>query len=344
MKSNVTLKHIAEELGLSVMTVSRAINNRGSIDEKTQLRVLETARKMGYTPNHLAKSLVSKKTYTIGVVVPEISHSFFPEVIRGIEEIIYEKDYQIILGHASESVEREKKVIEMLRSKRVDGLLVSTCQKTTDFSFFENLTKSGTTLVFFDRCIEEIGVSCVSVNDRTGSEYITQHLIDLGYKKLAHLSGSREVSIGKDRFQGFKKAVLGNNLELKEKWIIESGFQEEGGFRAMSELLEIPKKEWPDAVVAVNDPSAFGAIEAINQKGLRIPEDIAIVGFSDDIRASLLEVPLTTVEQPAYEVGKKAANKLIRLIENESEQHERISIMTSLKIRSTCGFELKKDQ
>ena len=340
MKSNVTLKQIAEELGLSAMTVSRAVNNRGSIDQKTKDRVIEKARSMGYTPNHIAKSLFYNKTFIIGVIVPEISHSFFPEVIRGIEEVVYNSDYQIILAHSSESPEREKKIVEMLRAKRVDGILISCSQNTTDYKFYEELAKSDTPFLFFDRCIEEIGVSYVTVNDESAAYQITKHLIKLGYKNIAHLSGTKRLSLGLNRMNGFKQALEKHNLPVRKDLIVESGFQEEGGYTAMKKILGKPKNTWPDAVFAVNDPAAFGAIDAIREKGLRIPEDIAIVGFSDDIRASLLPVPLTTVEQPAYEIGRKAADKIIRLIENKKEMNERVKIMTKLKIRSSCGNDV----
>lgn len=343
MGSNVTLKQIVEELGLSAMTVSRAINNKGSIDEQTQMRVIKKAKSMGYNPNHVAKSLVSRKTYTIGVVVPEISHSFFPEVIRGIEEIIYKMGYQIILAHSSESSDREKKVIEMLRSKRVDGILISCSQQTENHKYFAELAKSDTPIVFFDRCVEELGVSTVTVNDSKASFQITEHLIKMGYERLAHLSGSQKVSIGKNRLEGFREALIKHNITLYDNLVVEAGFQEDGGYKAMDQIFKLPEEQWPQAVVAVNDPAAFGAIERISEEGLSIPEDIAIVGFSDDIRAEMLPVPLTTVEQPAHEVGHQAANKLLRLISNTEELHERVVVMTKLKIRSSCGAARKSE-
>lgn len=337
MSSNVTLKEIAKELGLSAMTVSRAINNKANVDEKTKSRILQKAEEMGYTPNQLAQSLLSSKTYTIGVVIPEISHSFFPEVVRGIEEVTYKNKYQLILTHSAEQFEREKGAIETLRSKRVDGILISCSQNTTDTDYYKALKQTKLPLVFFDRCIEDIGFSCVSVNDRESACQITEHLIGHGYTRIAHLRGPMEVSIGKKRFEGFKDAHLNNEIALNDSLILQAGLQEEGGYDAMKKLLQRPRKEWPRAVMAVNDPVAFGAIEAIKEAGISIPDDIAIVGFSDDIRAELLSVPLTTVHQPAYEVGKAAAVKLLQLIERENEEHEDIEVLTHLKIRSSCG-------
>lgn len=320
------------------MTVSRALNNRSNVDEKTRKRVLKKAKSMGYTPNHVAKSLVSSKTYTIGVVIPEITHAFFPEVVRGIEEVTNASDYQLFLTNANEQFEREKNAIQALRAKRVDGILISSSQTVDDYSFYEGLINSGTKVVFFDRCIENIGASCVSVNDRASSKKITEHLIkEHGHKKIAHLSGPKDVSIGKKRLDGYLDALKEYDLAINEDWIVEGGFQEELGYKGMKKLLSIPSEEHPEAIVAVNDPVAFGAIRAIKEAGFSIPEDFAIVGFTDDIRAPLLETPLTTIRQPAYEVGKRAARKLIQTIDDPDEAAENIEVLTTQKIRQSCG-------
>lgn len=335
--SSITLKEVAYELGVSTMTVSRAINDRPNVDDKTRKRIIEKAREMGYTPNHVAKSLVSNKTYTIGVLIPEISHAFFPEVVRGIEEATNNMSYQLFLVNTSESFIREKKSIDALRSKRVDGILVSSSQNKDDYTYYKQVIRSGLPVVFFDRCIEDIGASCIGVNDQSGSRQITEHLISHGYHKIAHLSGPKRVSIGKYRLEGYLSAMRNHDLPVDEHWIVQSDFNETGGYKAMKELLQLPKSIRPRAVVAVNDPAAFGAIDAVRDEGLSIPHDVAIVGFTDDVRAELISCPLTTVHQPAYEVGKKAAKKLIGTIENKNEPIENIEVITSLKIRSSCG-------
>lgn len=340
MSSQVTLKQIAQALGVSTMTVSRAINNRDNVDEKTKERVLDKARSMGYTPNHVAKSLVSSKTYTIGVVIPEITHAFFPEVVKGIEEITNNSGYQLFLTHAHEQFAKEKEAVDTLRAKRVDGLLISSSLVDAKYDYYSNLITSGTKVVFFDRCIENIGASCVSVNDRSSCMQITEHLItEHGYRKIAHISGPQKVSIGHERFEGYLDALRQHDLPVEPKWIVQAGFQEETGYAAMKKILELPSKDYPEAVVAVNDPTAIGAIKAIKEAALSIPDDIAIVGFTDDIRAALLEVPLTTVYQPAYEVGKRAAQKLIQTIDHEGEPIENIEVLTTLKVRQSCGCE-----
>lgn len=333
----VTGKEVAKMLGISAMTVSRAMNNRGYIHKKTRQRVIEAARRLGYSPNHIAKSLVLKRTHTIGVVVPEITHSFFPEAIRGIEEVAYKAAYHLILTHSAEDADREIDALRTLESKRVDGILISMAQSVENHKIYKQLIKIGVPIVFFDRCVPGIGASCVSIDDEESAKRITEHLIDHGYQRIAHLSGPSGVSIGRARLNGFKWAFRSRGLQATAELIVESGFHESGGYEAMKRLLALPKHLWPRAVVAVNDPAAFGAIKAIQEDQLRIPEDVAIVGFSDDIRAALMPAPLTTVRQPAYEVGKRAAQKLLAVIEGKSLTVDEIIVNTEQVIRQSCG-------
>lgn len=336
MKNKVTVKQIAEKLGISMMTVSRALNGLPNVDPKTRELVANTAQEMGYVQNHIAKSLVQNKTNTLGVVVPEITHSFFPEVIRGIEEIANQKNYQIILTHSAEKAAKELKAIQTLLSKRVDGILISTAESANDTSAYQNIVQRGIPLVFYDRCVANLGASCVRIDDIKCSMQITEYLISKGYNKIAHLSGPSSVSIGRDRLEGFMKALENNRIKVNKNFIVEAGFHESGGYKAMKTLLMLPHSKRPRAIVAVNDPAAFGAMKAIYEAGYKIPDDFAIVGISDDIRAELMSPPLTTLKQPAYQVGKKAAEKLIKHIENKNERIEDIIIDTELIIRESC--------
>ncbi len=336
MGSNITLKHIAEELGVSTMTVSRALNNHENVDDRTRKKVVEKAKSMGYTPNLVAKSLVSKKTYSIGVIIPEISHMFFAQVVKGIDDITYRQEYQLILTISAEDIDREKKALQTLRSKRVDGILVSCSESTGDFSHFKEVIDSGTPMVFFDRCITGVGASTVSVNDKEGSKRITQHMIDHGYKRIAYLHGP-EVSVGLDRLNGFREALSESNIPERKNLILESGYLEQGGYGAMQKLLKLPEEHRPDCVIAVNDPVAIGAVECMREHSISIPDDIAIAGFSDDIRAGLMECPLTSVKQPAEKIGREATKKLIKTIQNSDESPEDIELNTELMIRQSCG-------
>ena len=335
MAGNVTLKQIAAELGVSAMTVSRALNDHDNVDEQTKKRIVEKANSLGYTPNMVAKSLVSKRSYTIGVVIPEISHAFFAQVVKGIENVTYETNYQLLLTNSAEKVERETKALETLLAQQVDGILISCSEDARDASVYQKIIDSGKPLVFFDRCMEGLGASTVSVDDREGAMRMTRHMINHGYQTIACLRGP-DISIGIERFNGFLDAMKENKIVVRKEWIVESGFKEEGGYRAMKQILE-SETEIPRAVVTVNDPAAIGAIKAIEEFGYSIPDDIAICGFSNDIRAHLLKCPLTTVYQPSESIGRKAAEKLIKVIENSDEPVENIDLLTDLVIRESCG-------
>lgn len=319
------------------MTVSRALNNRPNVNKRTKERVLFAAQKYGYVPNHIARSLATKKTNTIGVVVPEITHSFFPEVIRGIEDAIYAAGYHLILTHSAEDSNREQDAINTLQSKRVDGMLISTAQTVTDHSIYKETIRRGIPIVFFDRIACNVGASCVAIDDENCCAMATEHLISHGYKLIAHLSGPSTVSIGKERLAGFRKALKIHGLGFKPEFVVQSGFHENGGYSAMEKLLQLPPEKRPNAVVAVNDPAAFGAMKAILEHGLRIPVDIAIAGMSDDVRAELASSPLTTIRQPAYEIGKTAAATLISEIEGKSKPGKRVIVDTELIVRKSCG-------
>ena len=337
MAKRVTARDVAKTLGISTMTVSRALNDKPNVSELTKQKIVETSHRLGYFPNHIAKSLVLRKTDTIGVVVPEITHSFFPGIVSGIEEICYEKGYHLILAHSAEDSKREQDVIYTLTSKQVDGLLISTAQTVEDYTVYKQIIQRGLPLVFYDRCVKGIGASCVSIDDEESARLITEHLIKHGYSPIAHLAGPQRVLIGKMRMEGFKKALVEHQIAIVNELMVEAGLQEEDGFRAMQKILALPESSWPRAVVAVNDPAAFGAMKSIYDRGLKIPEDIAIVGFSDDIRAQLMQIPLTTIRQNAYEVGKRAVDKLISLIEGENDAIEDIIIKGELIIRESCG-------
>jgi DNA-binding LacI/PurR family transcriptional regulator len=340
--SRATTADIARRLGISTMTVSRALNNRPNVRDETRKQVARMAREMGYVPDLIAKSLVLRRTLTIGVVVPEIAHSFFPEAIRGIEEAIYPAGYHLILTHSAEKLERERDALQTLESKRVDGILISTIETGGDIAYYEHVIERGTPMVFFDRCVHGLGASCVRINDEESAQAITEHLIEHGYTRIAHLSGSQNVSIAGARFMGYKQALKRAGLPFLKELVVESGFHEEGGYEAMQALLRASGQNRPEAVVAVNDPAAFGAIKAILEHGLRIPDDMAIVGLSDDIRAALMPTPLTTVRQPAYLIGKRAAETLLATIEGTSAAGGEIVIETEQVIRQSCGCNLQR--
>ncbi len=341
-QKRVTIKQIASELNVSIMTVSRALNDRSNVDSRTKQKVLEVAARLGYKPNYIAKSLALNKTFSIGVVFPEISHSFFPEVIKGIEEVAFQNDYQLLLSYTAEKKSREIQALLTLESKRVDGILISMAQDIDNTDHYRMIIDDGLPLTFFDRCATGLGASCVRIDDYQSATLVMNHLLDLGYRNIAHLHGPVGLEVGRQRLEGYKDAMKSRNLSVKKDWLVESGFSEKGGYEAMSKLLSLSKSDLPEAVMCVNDPAAIGAMEAIALAGLKIPDDIAITGFSDDVRAKLIRVPLTTIEQPTYSVGKKAAKKLLGHIASRDEEVEDIVLDTRLIIRESCGARKKR--
>jgi len=312
--TQVTIKDIARELGISPSTVSRALKDHPDISSKTKEAVNALAAKLNYQPNIVALNLRQKKTFTIGVVIPELVHFFFSTVISGIEDVAYEAGYSVILSQSNESYEREKKDIKALFNSRVDGMLISISRETKNFEHIESVIAKGIPVVFYDRTFKGPDSSNVIVDDYVGAKEAVTHLIEQGYKRIAFLEASPGLIVTADRKQGYLDAIKEHGLEMREAFIQECAIGSlEEGKRATKKLLNMPVS--PDAVFAANDLMATGAMQSIKEKGLSIPQDIGVVGFSNWSFGSLIEPPLTTVDQPGYEMGQEAARLLIRQIE-----------------------------
>jgi DNA-binding LacI/PurR family transcriptional regulator len=334
---HATARDVAKASGVSVMTVSRVFNGRPNVDEKTRTKVLKAARRLGYRPNQIAQSLALSRTRTIGVVVPEISHSFFPEAIRGIEEVTYKAGYHLLLMHSAEAADRERDALHTLESKRVDGILLSVAQDADDVQAYRRVLDVGIPLVFFDRCVRGIGATCVGIDDQESARSITRHLLDHGYKRIALLAGPRHLAISRDRAAGYRRAHVDAERAYEAALMVEAGFHEDAGYAAMMSLLQLPAALRPRAVVAINDPAAYGAMRAISDEGLNVPDDIAVVGFSDDLRASLMPVPLTTIRQPAYELGRLAAERVVATINGTQGSRKQFIVRGEMVVRRSCG-------
>ena len=316
--SPATIKDLARELNLSPSTVSRALRNHPDISPLTKKRVISLADKLDYHPDSIARSLQTKKTKTIGVIVPEIKQPFFASVINGIEEFAFAAGYTIIVCQSNETYEREVVYTRSLVSHRVAGLLVSLSKSTKNFDHFRVLQRRKVPVVFFDRVSNEIKASKVVVDDYNGAFDVVSHLIQSGYKRIAHLAGPKNLSISKFRLKGYKDALEQGNLAFSGDLVVNGGLDDTDGIVGFQKLLNL--KPLPDAVFAVNDPVAIGAFVAIKDHGLIIPTDIALAGFSNTHMTSLLDPPLTTVEQPSYEIGKTAAQLLMEQINSNDEK------------------------
>ncbi|MFY0624688.1 MAG: LacI family DNA-binding transcriptional regulator [Reichenbachiella sp.] len=333
--SQVTIKDLAKELGLSPSTISRALNDHPDISEHTKKEVNDLASKLNYEPNVVAQNLRSQKTHTIGVIVPEIVHFFFSTVILGIEEIAYKAGYTVMFCQTGESYEREVKDTKALLNQRIDGLIVSFSKETVNFDHFKEVAEK-IPVVLFDRETSELDVSKIIVDDYEGAVSATQHLINKKYNRIAHLSGPENLKIGAERKRGYEDALKKNNREVDPNYILPcfNGTMDEG-FYCMQRLLALP--EPPDAIFANNDMSAYGAMRAIKEANLKIPEDIGIVGFSNWQFSQLIEPQLTTIAQPGEEMGREAAKRLIEELEDEGLKQKPITkvLNTNLLIRKS---------
>lgn len=314
-KQTVTIKELAKELGISKSTVSRALRDSSEIGEETKRRVLELARARHYSPNPFALSLLNQRTYSIGVIVPEIANPFFSSVIGGIEDVAYQRGYQVMIYQSHDAYEREVSSTRHIASRRADGLLISIAGGTKEYEHFKELAESSIPIVFFDRAAEEIQTHKVLVDDYGGAFQATEHLVREGCKQIAHISGNMNLAISRNRAQGYKDALIKYGLEVRDEWIITGEFKHEVGVEAAYQLMALRQR--PDAIFAASDRIAIGAHSALRQLGYRMPADVALMGFSDLAISSLLDPPLSTMVQPTFEMGRQSAELLLDMIESK---------------------------
>jgi LacI family transcriptional regulator len=333
--SPIQQKDLARILNVSTMTVSKALRGHSDVSKATRKRVQELARKMDYRPNFVARNLSAKKTFTIGVIMPKIAHSFYSAVLDGVQTVAENKGYEIILAVSRENAAKEEKHFLSLISTRVDGLLLSVTQETVSVRF-EEIDRMGIPLVFFDRALDTMAYSSVKVDDREGAAKAVEHAISMGYKKIVHFAGYQNVDISRNRREGYLDALRKHQIPVDDKMIIECGFGEQVGYKAFMEIYQ--KGNLPEVIFTVSDSVAVGVYKAAKETDLKIGRDIGIIGFTDINVASILSPPLTTVHEPAELMGKKAVSLLIEEIENEEKQEiQKISLPTELKIRESCG-------
>ena len=327
---HTTITDIAKKLGISVSTVSRALSDHPDIKADTKKRVKKLAKEFNYKPNPIAQSLKNNRTTIIGVIVPEIKHDFFSSAISGIEEVAYHSGYTIIVCQSNENFEREVVNTNALIQQRVAGIVASISQNTKSGDHFQGVIDHGIPLVFFDRACKNISASKVIIDDAKSAFDAVSYLIDKGYKKIAHFAGPKVLEICKRRLSGYTEALNKTRIPIVKELICYGGLHEIDGYNSMDYLLK--KNIVPDAIFAVNDPVAIGAFQRIKEAGLKIPADIGIVGFSNNKITSLVDPTITTVDQPSFEMGKKAAEILIELIESEKKNARSKTIILDTKL------------
>lgn len=321
MKPKLTLKQIARELDVSISTVSKALRDSVEISEETRQKVKAFAKLYNYKPNNIALSLKNRKTRTIGIVLPEIVHDFFATVISGIEQVANEKGYNVIICLSNNSFDREVMNMEMLANGSTDGFILSIAKETQqkkDYHHLEEVINQGMPLVLFDRVVDEIKCDKVIIDDTAGAKKAVQHLIDLGCKKIGIITTVDYISVGKLRTTGYLDALSSNHMELDEDLILKIEDME----GSEEEIVDFIRDHDLDGVFAVNEQFSTSAIRGLLKKGLKVPEDVSVIGFSDGELARRFIPSLTTINQHGAEIGARAARLLIEKLERPVDADE----------------------
>lgn len=335
-KSHITLDDIAKRLKVSRVTVSKALRGHPDISERTVKAVRKVAAELGYSPNFIARNLSARHSNMLGVVIPKIAHFFFGSVIESIYNTAFEHQYETILTISQENAERERKHIQTLVSMRVDGIIISVSQQTTDVEIFNWVRQMGIPVLFVDRTPElpVPGASTVLVDDYGGAIQAVEQAISVGYRKIAMVGGNAQINIGKNRQRGFEEALNRHGVPVKQEWIVHGGFGKEDGYRGMMELHQ--HGDLPEFVFAATYPVALGIIEATKALRLRVPDDIDIICFGESDMIDFIQPSLSCIVQNTQELGMKAVRTMLEIIEHSEESPEQhLVIPTKLVLRET---------
>lgn len=333
----ITLDDIAKRLNVSRVTVSKALRGHPDISIEMTKRVQKMASDLGYTPNIIARNLSSRRSNMIGLVVPKIAHFFFGSVIEGMYNKAFENNYETILTVSQENAEREHKHLQTLVSMRVDGIIISVSQQTSDWEIFLKIRELGFPVLFLDRCPEPRlpGFSTVVVDDKGGAFKAVEHAIKIGYRRIACIGGSKNVNIGKNRLLGFETAMKEHGLPIRKEWILGGGFGKDAGYNGLLELRD--NGQMPEFIFAMTYPVALGVYEAAKELGMRIPDDIDLICFGDSDVSRFISPALSCVMQPSYELGAKAVEMMLKIMTHpDSEKGQHVVLPTDLVLRETC--------
>ena len=333
------MKDIARDLGVSTMTVSKVLRNHPDIGEETRERVLKRIRELNYTPNAAAQALVTGRSNVVALVVPDLVHPFFAEVARGVSGVLRQSGYSLVISSSEDDPALERKEIEHLLARSVDALMVASVQTSTES--FRRIEESQTPYVLIDRRIPDLTANFIGIDDELAGRVATEHLIEIGRRRIAHIGGSG-TSIAQGRLTGYRQTLARHGLSIPEGYVIcrahADDFGDVSGYQAMQQLLHADLR--PDGVFCHNDPTAMGVMLAIVEAGLRIPEDIAVIGCGDVHYAKFLRVPLTTVSQQSAEMGRRAGELALALVGSEIAVGTKATILMEPRLlvrESTAG-------
>ena len=331
---SVSLNKVAEEAGVSIATVSRVINDSPGVNPETRMKVQQVIKELKYIPNRVAKRLRNRNASgnLLGALIPDIQNPFYMEVLRGIEDVAYENKYALIMCNFSQDEKKEKLYLDILQSESIDGLIAAPTNEHDQEVI--SLVKTGLPIVCVDRGLSGVDVDVVLVENKKGAFTAVDHLAKAGYKRIAYISGLPQIPSSQQREQGYLDALSANGLAIDRNLIKYGDSRHESGVKLCEELLNY--SDPPDAIFTGNNLITLGALETIHKKGLKVPGQIAIIGFDDMYWAISLNPPLTAVRQPAYEIGRRAAEQLILRINDPTRPTMSMILKTELMIRSSC--------
>lgn len=335
-RKRTSIYDIAQRLGVSVSSVSRALSDHPSISAALKERIRQVAEELHYTPNSVAVNLKTGRRNTIGVVVPGINRSFFSSAIEGIEDRAYKQGYDVLICQSKDSAEREQRIVRSLAGK-VDGVIASVAADATDHSYYNRLSEAGVPVVLFDRTAAGVEAGTVIVDDYQGAVLAVEHLLQQGLRRIAHFAGPQQVNIWRDRRQGYADTMWRAGLAVPESYVFEGANTSEAEGRRFAERLLADRAAFPEAIFFAGDFAALGAMLTFREAGLRIPEDVAMVGFANEPFCQLLPTPLSSVEQFSYKMGYMAGKMMFDRL--RGEPHVGIVIAPELVVResSLCG-------
>lgn len=312
------MKDIAHDLGVSVVTVSKVLRNHSDISDKTRERVLKRMKELNYRPNLAARALVTGRTYIVGLVVPDLVHAFFAQVAKGLSTVLRRKGYSLIISSSEEDPELEQQEIDQMLGRRVDALIVASAQKSTES--FRRIEEHRTPYIMLDRRFDKLAASFVGVDDEAAGMIATEHLIANGCRLIAHIGG-KDISTAVGRLSGYRKALAKHGLQTPPQYVVCRAHGDDDGdvtgYKSMQSLLARDPR--PDGLFCYNDPTALGAMKAILDAGLRIPEDIAMVGCGNVRYSDFLRVPLTSVDQDSEAIGERAGKLVLSIMESKMQ-------------------------
>ncbi len=334
-RTQVTLSDIAKEFNVTKVTVSKALRGHPDISAALSKRINALAKEWGYVPNYMARNLSAKQTRTIGVVIPKIAHYFFSTVIEAIYDVAFQNNYEVILTVSQENAEREIKHIQTLLAMRVDAIIISVTQQTKDYEIFKRIRDMGVPLTFMDRVVNLDGFSHVIVDDYMGGFLATEHAISVGYRKIGHIAGYLHTNIGSERYRGFESAMKKYGVQINSEYVVYGGFGEADGYNGFMKMYNSGKL--PDCIFAVTYPVALGMYGAVAELGMKIPDDVDIISFGKSGLNQFLSPPMSYIEQPTTELGKKAIELTLESIrKKEKFVPQTIKLPTNLVLCKTC--------